>query len=99
MIIESQARNARQVDDGIWRAELTPLELQFIDPQEVTEADMSVVLCGEPPEFDAEQRTLRIQWGKARVLVIGETDRVVVVHGGGPRRSASSRERGNVFTS
>ena len=83
MIIESQARNARQLDDGVWRAELTPLELQFIDPQDVTEAEVSVVLCGAPPEFDAEQRTLRIQWGKARVLVIGEADRVVVVHGAG----------------
>ena len=83
MIIESQARNARQLDDGIWRAELTPLELQFIDPQDVTDAEVSVVLCSEPPEFDSEQRTLRVRWGDARVVVIGRTDGVVVVHVGG----------------
>lgn len=84
MIIESQARNARQLDEGIWRAELTPLELQFIDPQDVTDAEVSVVLCIEPPEFDPEQRTLRVRWGAARVVVIGKTDRVIVVHTGGP---------------
>ena len=82
-IIESQARNARQLDEGIWRAELTPLEVQFIDPQDVTDAEASVVLCSEPPEFDPEQRTLRVQWGKARVVVIGRTDRMIVVQVGG----------------
>ena len=83
MIIESQARNARQLDDGIWRAELSPLEVQLLDPSEVPEAEVSVVLCGEPPEFDSELRTLRVRWGDARVVVMGRTDALVVVHAGG----------------
>lgn len=83
MIIESQARNARQLEAGIWLAELTPLEVQFVDPQDVTDSDVSVVLCSEPPEFDPEQRTLRVRWGKARVVVIGGTDRMIVVQVGG----------------
>ncbi len=84
MIIESQARNARQLEKGIWLAELTPLEVQFVDPQDVTDSDVSVVLCSEPPEFDPEQRTLRVRWGDARVVVLGRTDRVIVVHAGEP---------------
>ena len=83
MIIETQARNARQLEAGIWLAELTPLEVQFVDPQDVTDSDVSVVLCSERPEFDPEARTLRVPWGKARVVVIGKADRVVVVQVGG----------------
>ncbi len=83
MIIEPQARNARQLDAGIWLAELTPLEVQFVDPQDVTDSDVSVVLCSEPPEFNPEQRTLRVRWGKAGVGVIGMADWVVVVLVGG----------------
>jgi len=79
MALSLSVRNVNALADGVWRARLTPEDLQILAGQPTRVGPVSVLLLLDKPAFDRTTSTLSFSPSGARVLNLGGSDSAVIV--------------------
>jgi len=74
-----QIHEARQLDDDVWKARLSPSELRFLDPKAENAGPLSILLLTEDPSFDREARCLSFNPSTVKLLNAGTSDTAILV--------------------
>jgi len=74
-----QVHEARQLDEGVWKARLSPTEIRFLDSKAETAGPFSVLLLTENPVFDREGRSLSFNPSNVKLLNAGTSDTAILV--------------------
>src|SRR5262249_14441354 len=74
-----QIHEARQLDEGIWRARLSPSEIRFLDPKAVNAGPFSILLLTENPAFDRHSRSISFNPSSVRLLNAGTSDTAILI--------------------
>jgi len=70
---------ARQLDEGIWKARLSPSEIRFLDPKAENAGPFSIMLLTENPAFDRESRSLSFNPSGVKLLNAGTSDTAIFI--------------------
>ncbi len=79
MALMVQIHDARQIDEGIWKARLSPSEIRFLDPKAENTGPFSVLLLTEKPAFDRESRSLSFNPSGVKLLNAGTSDTAILI--------------------
>ena len=79
MALIVQIHDARQLDEGIWKARLSPSEIRFLDPKAENAGPFSVLLLTENPAFDREGRSLSFNPSGVKLLNAGTSDTAILI--------------------
>ncbi len=79
MALMIQIHEARQLDEGIWKARLSPSEIRFLDPKAESAGPFSVLLLTESPVFDRESASLSFNPSGVKLLNAGTSDTAIFV--------------------
>lgn len=79
MALVVQIHDARQLDEGIWKARLSPSEIRFLDPKAENAGPFSVLLLTENPAFDREGRSLSFNPSGVKLLNAGTSDTAILI--------------------
>lgn len=79
MALMVQIHEARQLDDGIWKARLSPSEIRFLDPKADNAGPFSILLLTETPAFDRESRSLSFNPAGVKLLNAGTSDTAILI--------------------
>lgn len=93
MALMVQIRDARQLDDGIWKARLSPSEIRFLDPKAENVGPCSILLLNEAPAFDRESRALSFDPSAVKLLNAGTSDTAILIGAAvaGPHQPVGSK--------
>lgn len=93
MALSVQIHEARQLDEGVWKARLSPSEIRFLDPKAENAGPFSVLLLTENPAFDRESRSLSFNPAGVKLLNAGTSDTAILIGAAlsGPRAAAPSK--------
>jgi len=69
------------LDEGVWKARLSPAEVRLLDPRAVSAGAITVLLLSDEPRFDLEKKQLSFDPSKAKLLNVGTTDTTILVGG------------------
>lgn len=79
MALMVQIHDARQLDEGIWKARLSPSEIRFLDPKAENAGPFSVLLLTEYPAFDRKGRNLSFNLSGVKLLNAGTSDTAILI--------------------
>jgi hypothetical protein len=79
MALLVQIHEARQLDEGVWKARLSPSEIRFLDPKAENAGPLSVLLLTENPAFDRESRSLSFNPAGVKLLNAGTSDTAILI--------------------
>lgn len=79
MALMVQIHDARQLDEGIWKARLSPSEIRFLDPKAENAGPFSILLLVETPTFDRENRSLSFNPSGVKLLNAGTSDTAILI--------------------
>lgn len=79
MALMVQIHDARQLDEGIWKARLSPSEIRFLDPKAENAGPFSILLLTENPAFDRESRSLSFNPSGVKLLNAGTSDTAILI--------------------
>ena len=79
MALMVHIHDARQLDEGIWKARLSPSEIRFLDPKAENAGPFSVLLLTENPTFDREGRSLSFSPSGVKLLNAGTSDTAILI--------------------
>lgn len=93
MALMVQIQDARQLDDGIWKARLSPSEIRFLDPKAENAGPFSILLLTENPAFDPETRSLSFDPSGVKLLNAGTSDTAILIGAavGSPRQTVGPK--------
>jgi hypothetical protein len=88
-----QIHDARQLDEGIWKARLSPSELRFFDGKAENIGPFSILLLAESPTFDRESHSLSFNPSKVKLLNAGTSDTTILIAAtlGKPQQTVESK--------
>jgi hypothetical protein len=79
MTLIVQIPEALQLDEGIWKARLSPSEARFLDAKSLTAGPLSVLLVSEAPRFDPKTGSLSFDLAAAKLLNAGTSDTAILI--------------------
>jgi len=79
MALLVQIHEAHQLDEGVWKARLSPSEIRFLDPKAENAGPFSVLLLTENPAFDRESRSLSFNPAGVKLLNAGTSDTAILI--------------------
>lgn len=79
MALMVQIHEARQLDEGVWKARLSPSEIRFLDPKAENSGPFSILLLTESPTFDRENRSLSFNPSGVKLLNAGTSDTAILI--------------------
>ena len=93
MALMVQIHEARQLDEGIWKARLSPSEIRFLDPKAENVGPFSVLLLTEKPAFDRKSHALSFNPSGVKLLNAGTSDIAILIGAAvsAPRAAVSSK--------
>ena len=81
MALMVQLQDARQLYEGVWKAQLSLYEIRFLDARPECSGPFHVLLLTEPPTFDKEKRNLSFSLSSVRLLNAGTSDSAIFIMG------------------
>jgi hypothetical protein len=81
MALMFHIEDATQLDENVWRAQLSPSELRLLDPRAETSGAITILLLSGEPRFDSEKKSLAFDPSKAKLLNAGTSAKAIVVGG------------------
>ena len=79
MALMVQIHEARQLDEGVWKARLSPSEIRFLDPKAENAGPFSILLLTENPAFDRESGSVSFNPSGVKLLNAGTSDTAILI--------------------
>lgn len=79
MALRLQLQRVSQLDDLVWKAQLSPSELRFLDPKASSVGSMTVLFLYEAPAYDPTLHQLSFDPASAKVVNAGTTDDAILI--------------------
>lgn len=79
MALMVQIHEASQLDEGVWKARLSPSEIRFLDPKAENSGPFSILLLTERPAFDRDKRSLSFNPAGVKLLNAGTSDTAILI--------------------
>lgn len=93
MALMFQIEGATRLDEGVWKARLSPAEVRLLDPRAESAGAITVLLLSDEPGFDIKRKQLSFDPSKAKLLNAGTSDTAILV-GGLPTNTQPIRSKG-----
>lgn len=74
-----QIHDVSQLDEGVWKARLTPSDIKYFDTGPVQAGGRTILLLSEAPLFNEKGRSLSFDPATARVLTAGGSGSAIVI--------------------
>ena len=71
--------NVRCLDDGVWKARLSPAEARILGSSSNSYGSVSIVLVTDKPSFDETNSRLSFNPTSAQVLNLGSSDQAIII--------------------
>jgi len=72
-------RGVQQIDDAVWKAQLSPEEIRFLGTKPFNYGNLSILLLTETPPFDKERGILQFSPTNVHVLNLGASPETIIV--------------------
>ncbi len=90
MVMMVAVPGARRLDEGVWKARLSPAEARILGAGISTYGPVSIALLKEAPRFNETDKSLSFNPSAVHLLNLSTSDQVIIIHSSGLSSAATS---------